>query len=116
MTNSVKPSTESLGWEKSFLWLAVAVACFHAAYASIRFPAVGLLIFSYALGLVRLTDQPTDRRAFYFGLAAGFLCCAPQLYFFWNIFGPAAVVLWLILAFWIGLFTIIVFGATKRWG
>lgn len=114
--NFQKPSAKTLGWGKSFLWLAVAVASFHGAYASIRFPAAGLLIFGYALGLVQLTDQPTVRRAFYFGLATGFFCYAPQLYFFWNILGPGAIVLWLVLAFWIGLFTAIVCGCIRRWG
>lgn len=114
--NIQKPSANPCGWGKSFLWLTLAVACFHAVYTSIYFPAAGLLIFGYAYGLVRLTDQPTVRRAFYFGLAAGFLCYAPQLYFFWNIFGPAAIVLWLVLAFWIGLFAAIVCGSIRRWG
>ena len=116
MATPIKPTTESLGWKKSFLWLALAVACFHAAYTSIHFPAAGLLIFGYAYGLVRLTDQPNVRRAFYFGLATGFLCYAPQLYFFWRIFNVAAVVLWLVLAFWVGLFTAIVCGTIRRWG
>jgi apolipoprotein N-acyltransferase len=104
------------GWGKSFLCLALAVACFHAAYASIKFPALGLFIFGYAYFLVRLTDQPTVRRAFYFGLTAGFLCAAPQLFFFWEIFGPAAIVLWLVFAFWIGLFAAISCGCIRRWG
>jgi apolipoprotein N-acyltransferase len=114
--NVLKPSANPSGWGKSFLWLALTVACFHAAYTSIHFPAAGLLIFGYAYGLVRLADQPTVRRAFYFGLATAFLCYAPQLFFFWTIFGPAAIVLWLVLAFWIGLFTAIVCGSTRRWG
>jgi apolipoprotein N-acyltransferase len=114
--NFQKPSAEPLGWRKSFLWLAVAAACFHAAYTSIHFPAAGLLIFGYAYGLVKLTEQPTVRRAFYFGLATGFLCCAPQLFFFWNIFSAAAIVLWLVLAFWVGLFAAIVCGSVRRWG
>jgi apolipoprotein N-acyltransferase len=114
--NLQNPSTESLGWKKSLLWLALAVACFHAAYTSIKHPAAGLLIFGYAFALVRLTDQPSVRRAFYFGLATGFLCYTPQLYFFWNIFGPGAIVLWLVLAFWIGLFAAIVCGSMRRWG
>ena len=112
----VEPAAESLGWRKSFLWLTLAVACFHAAYTSIQFPAAGLLIFGYAYGLVRLTDQPNVRRAFYFGLATGFLCYAPQLFFFWRIFSVAAMVLWLVLAFWIGLFAAIVCGSIRRWG
>jgi apolipoprotein N-acyltransferase len=103
-------------WGKSFLWSALAVACFNAAYTSIKFPVLGLFIFGYAYGLVQLTDQPTVRRAFYFGLATGFLCAASQLFFFWKIFGPAAIVLWLIFAFWIGLFTAISWGCIRRWG
>jgi apolipoprotein N-acyltransferase len=104
------------GWGKSFLWLALAVASFHLAYSSIKFPALGLFIIGYAYFLVRLTNQPTVRRAFYFGLATGFLCAAPQAFFFWGIFGPAAIVLWLVFAFWIGLFTAIVCGCLRRWG
>jgi apolipoprotein N-acyltransferase len=114
--NALQPSAHSPGWMKSLLWLAFAVACFHLAYASIHFPAAGLLIFGYAFFLVRLAGQPTVRRAFYFGLAAGYLCYAPQLFFFWRIFGPAAIVLWLVVAFWIGLFTGIVYGCIRRWG
>ncbi len=114
--NNQNSSVEPPGWKKSFLWLALAVACFHAAYTSIRFPAAGLLIFGYAFGLVKLTDQSSVRRAFCFGLAAGFLCYAPQLFFFWRIFNAAAIVLWLVLAFWVGLFAAIVCGCIRRWG
>lgn len=105
-----------LSWSQSLLYAALAVVCFHLAYTPISFPVCGLFIFGYAVGLVRLTGQPTVRRAFYFGLATGFMCVAPQLFFFWTIFGPAAIVLWLVLAFWIGLFTAIVCGCTRRWG
>ncbi|MEI6195185.1 MAG: nitrilase-related carbon-nitrogen hydrolase [Verrucomicrobiota bacterium] len=114
--NIPNPSAETLGWKKSFLWVALAAACFHGAYSSIQHPAAGLLIFGYAYGLVRLTSQPNVRRAFYLGLATGFLCYAPQLFFFWRIFGPAAAVLWLIVAFWIGLFAAIICGSIRRWG
>ena len=111
----VKPSAETLGWKKSFLWLVLAVVCFQAAYTSIHYPAAGLLIFGYVFGLVKLTDQPTVRRAFYFGLATGFFCYAPQLFFFWRIFNVASIVLWLVLAFWVGLFAAIVCGSIRRW-
>lgn len=114
--NIQKPSAEPRGWKKSLLWLALAVACFHVAYTSIHYPAAGLLIFGYALGLVKLTDQPNVRRAFYFGLATGFLCYAPQLFFFFRIFNVAAILLWLVLAFWVGLFAAIVCGCARRWG
>jgi apolipoprotein N-acyltransferase len=114
--NIQNPSANPYGWKKSFLWMALAMACFHAAYTSIKFPALGLFIFGYAYFLVRLTDQPTVKRAFYFGLAVGFLCAAPQTGFFWGIFKQAAIVLWLVFAFWIGLFTAIVCGCIRRWG
>jgi apolipoprotein N-acyltransferase len=114
--NIQNTSAEPLGWKRSWLWLALAVLCFHAAYTSIKHPAAGLFILGYALGLVKLTDQPNVRRAFYFGLATGFLCYAPQLFFFWRIFSVAAVVLWLVLAFWIGLFTATICGCIRRWG
>lgn len=117
MATLIKPTaTEPLGWKKSVLWLVLAVACFQAAYTSIHYPAAGLLIFGYAYGLVRLTDQPNVRRAFYFGLATGFLCYAPQLFFFLRIFNVAAVLLWLVLAFWIGLFTAIICACIRRYG
>jgi len=107
---------QPLDWKQSVLWLLLAVACFHAAYTSVQFPSAGLLIFGYALALVQLPRQASVRRAFYWGLATGFFCYAPQLYFFWRIFSVAAVVLWLILAFWIGLFTAMICGITRRWG
>ena len=112
-----KPLAIMLGWKKSFAWLALALICFQIAYcAFIRFPIVGLLIFGYAFGLIKLANQPSVRRAFYFGLATGFLCAAPQLFFFWKIFSVAAGVLWIVFAFWIALFTAIVCGCIRRWG
>jgi apolipoprotein N-acyltransferase len=111
-----KPSATPLGWGKSVLWLALAVACFNGAYSLIKYPVLGLLIVGYAYFLVRLTDQPTVRRAFYFGLVTGFLCAASQAFFFCEIFRSAAIVLWLVFAFWIGLFTAIVCGCIRRWG
>jgi apolipoprotein N-acyltransferase len=91
----------------------LAALCFQAAYVSIHFPAAGFLIFGYAFFLVRLTNQSTVRQAFYIGLATGFLCYAPQLFFFWHIFNLAAVVLWLILAAWLGLFAAICCGCLR---
>ena len=116
MTSLVANAVKPLDWKKSLLWMALAVACFHAPYTSLKYPAAGLMIFGYAFALVRLSDQSTVRRAFYFGLATGFFCYAPQLLFFWRIFNAAAVVLWLVLAFWIGLFAAIVCGSIRRWG
>ena len=105
-----------LTWKKSLFWLVLGAVCFNLAYAAIYLPVTGLLIFGYALALVRLTNQSTVRRAFYWGLATAYASYAPQLSFFWRIFGPAAPVLWLILACWIGLFTALICGAARRWG
>ena len=38
------------------------------------------------------------------GWALGLLIYGPQLMFFWTLFGGAAIALWLVLAFWLGLF------------
>lgn len=104
-----------LGWGKSLLWTLAAIVCFHLAYTPLQHPVFGIFIFGYALCLTQLTNQKTVRRAFYFGLVAGFLCIAPQLVCFWNIFSAAAIVLWLVLAFWIGLFAAIVCACIRRW-
>jgi apolipoprotein N-acyltransferase len=114
--NHEKTAAEPANWKSSLLWLALTVACFHGAYTSIQHPALGLLIFGYAYGLVKLTNQPNVRWAFYFGLATGFLCYAPQLWFFTRIFSVAAVLLWLVLAFWVGLFTAVACGCIRHWG
>ena len=106
----------ALTGKQSLFWLLLAVACFQAAYTCLRFPAAGLFIIGYAFALVRLTNQPTPRRAFYFGLAAGFFSYAPQFFFFWNIFQFAAIVLWIILAFWVALFALLANRCAYRWG
>jgi len=114
--NPLKGSQQPLSWGKSSLFAALAVVCFHVAYAPLQHPAFGWFIFGYAIFLVQLTNQKTVRRAFYFGLAVGFLCVAPQLNFFWKVFSAAAIALWLILAFWIGLFVAIACACIRRWG
>lgn len=83
------------------LWAAGAIVAFHLAYT---FTALASLMLVYLVCLFQLTRVNTVRQAFYLGLAIGFLCCAPQLTCFWKIFGPAAIALWLVLAFWIALF------------
>jgi apolipoprotein N-acyltransferase len=84
-------------------WTAFSVAAFQLA---VGIPAFGPLILGWLFGLLQLSRARTGRQAFYAGLAAGFLACAPQLGFFWGIFGPGAIVLWLVLASWIGLFAL----------
>ncbi len=85
----------------AILACALGAISFHIAYA---FPAWASLICIFAGCAICLSGLPTPRQAFYAGLALGLLSYAPQLAFFWTIFRGAAVVLWLVLAFWLGLF------------
>ena len=78
-----------------------AVLAFHLAYST---PRLSGLMVAYLFCLIQMAQAETWRRAFYPALAVGLLTAGPQLHFFWAIFGGGAVALWLILAFWIGLF------------
>jgi len=61
-------------------------------------------------------DGLTPRQSFYTGLALGLLIFPLRLAFFWRLFGPASVLLWLILSFWTGLFLLMVRqGLMIRW-
>ena len=93
-----------------------AGACFHLAYSSETFGVMRLLIVGWVVCLAQLSRLKTTRQSFYAGLLAGFICVAPQLTCFWKIFGAAAVVLWIILAFWIGAFTGITHALLERFG
>jgi apolipoprotein N-acyltransferase len=114
--NTPVPAAGTISWKKSLWFLALAVICFNLAYTSVKFPVLDLFIFAYAWFLIQLAHQPTVRRAFYFGLGVGFACAATQAFFFWNIFHAAAIILWLVFGFWIGLFTAISCGCILRWG
>jgi len=98
-------------------WIVVAVAAFHAAYASSK---ASFLIPLYLFALLQLARADRWRKAFYSGLAVGLLIAALRLQFLWRIFSGGAVVLWLVYAFWIGLFValarlcLVRFG--PRWG
>jgi apolipoprotein N-acyltransferase len=98
-----------------FLWVAVAVGAFHAAYAS----AFGsFLIVLYLFALVQLARGERWREAFYPGLAVGLLIAAVRLAFFWRIFSGAALALWTVYALWIGLFVALARLCLRRahWG
>ncbi|PWU12222.1 MAG: hypothetical protein C5B50_21840 [Verrucomicrobia bacterium] len=83
-------------------WVLIAVASFYGAYCSAE---TSFLILLYLFALVQLATTDNWRKAFYGGFAAGFLIAASRLDFFWNIFSQGAVALWIVFAFWIGLFT-----------
>jgi apolipoprotein N-acyltransferase len=68
------------------------------------------------IGLVQLARLRTGRQRFYTALATAFACVAPQLGFFWNIFGAAAIALWLVLALWLAAFVVLTHLAIVRLG
>jgi apolipoprotein N-acyltransferase len=92
---------------------AGAILSFQLAYASVY---LSWLIVVYLLCLFQLARAATGRKAFYLGLAVGLLNAALQLRFFWTIFGPSAIALWLVLAFWIGLFVVLARLCLVRFG
>jgi apolipoprotein N-acyltransferase len=95
------PIQRDLSWREA-LWIALAgMVAFQLAYT---YASCSFLIAVYLWSLFQLTRLATSRHAFYFGLGVGFATCAPQAMFFWEIFGPAAIGLWCVLAFWIALF------------
>lgn len=105
-----------LNWWKAALLVLIAAACFHAAYTPAHPGPLALLIIGYVVCLVQLARLRTTRLAFYTGLLTGLACYAPQLAFFWGIFGPAAIPLWMVLAFWLALFVALAHVALARFG
>lgn len=93
--------------------LVIATAgFFNAAF----FTRWSFLIFGYVCCLLLLARLSRMRHAFYAGFAVGFLGFAPQLGFFWGVFGAFGAVLWAILAFWIGLFVALTHAGFRRFG
>jgi apolipoprotein N-acyltransferase len=89
---------------KSLFYACGAVAAFHLAYI---FEPLAFLVGASLFLFILFSRDVTRRRAFYGGIAIGMAMYGPQLYFFWGIFSVFAVVLWLILAFWVGVFMLI---------
>src|SRR6476619_6241091 len=104
---------ELLNWRGRLIWCGVATASFHLAYF---FPPFASLIAVYLFALWQLSRQRTRLQAMNTGWLLAFLVYAPHLSFFWTIFGPAAIALWLVLGFWLGLFLALVRFARERLG
>src|SRR5205823_5940675 len=104
---------ELLSLKQALPFAAGAVAALDVAYA---FPSLSFLVVVYLYCLFKLSALPTSRTAFYFGVAVGYLVYAPHLTFFWTIFGWPAVVLWGVLAFWLGLFVVLARLCRRRFG
>ncbi len=99
-----KAAIKPLGMLKALVYMLTAVAAFTLAYS---FNAASFLIVVYLYCLISLARVKTSRQAFYFGLGVGMLAYPIQATFFWNIFGPTAIALWFVLAFWLGLFVML---------
>lgn len=99
-------------WQVFLIGLAGA-GCMHLAYA---IPQLSFLLLGTFASFAALSLARSRRKAFYPVLLIGLAVYAPQLGFFWTIFGPAAVLLWLVLAFWLALFSVIAWRIRTRWG
>src|SRR5262245_27067656 len=99
-------------WLTSSAWALIAVACFQAAHIW----GVGWLTIAYGYALIELTRQPTWRRTFSSLLLVGIGFYGPQLSFFWGIFGGGAIALWLVLAFWVALFGVLLRQSREQFG
>lgn len=96
-----------------FAFGLLGAGCLHLAYA---FPQMSFLLFGSFASFVVLSLARSRRLAFYPALVIGLVVYAPPLQFFGTIFGPAAVLLWLVLAFWLALFAVIAWRIRTRWG
>ncbi len=94
-------------------WVVAGAAAFHVAY---EIPAAAGLMVVFLFGLLRLAEVRTSRQAMNIGWVLGLLIYGPQLAFFWTIFGPGAATLWLVLAFWLGLFLVTLRECHRRFG
>lgn len=91
----------------------LGAVCVHLAYA---FPKLSFLLLVSFGSFAALSLTRSRRLAFYPALLIGLAIYAPPLRFFWTIFGPAAVLLWLVLALWLALFSVIAWRIRTRWG
>lgn len=88
-----------------------------AILASLAFPPVGW----WPLALVAWVPlwfalrQVTPRQGFYLGCGHGLVLYATSLLWLWNIFGPVAMALWMILAGFSALAAALYAGAARRW-
>ncbi len=104
---------ERLGYSAFGFWTLAGSLTFHAAYA---LPQLAFLVVLYLFCVIQLGRAETWRGAFYSGLGMGLLAGAPRLGFFWTIFSGGALALWLVYAFWIGLFAALTRAAVRRMG
>lgn len=93
-------------------WILLAAALFHLAHET----PLAWAIAGVPWAMLPLSGAATARQAFRLGGLLGLLLVAPQLAFFWGIFGPAAVALWGVLAGWIAIFVVSLHGVRCQLG
>lgn len=98
---------------RAMLWLILGAGAFQLAYS---FNSCSFLIAIFIWSLFELTRLKSARHASYLGLLLGMLAYAPQMNFLWTIFGPAAIALWLVLAFWLRMFLVLGRACRNRFG
>src|SRR5688500_6532519 len=101
--HSDRAGAATITWKLSLFRTGVAAVAFQLAWT---FPALNALVLVYAWALMRISEAPTAPGSFRFGFLTGMLVFAPQLAWFWNIFGPAAICLWAVLSFFTGAFVL----------
>ncbi|HEX7862891.1 MAG TPA: nitrilase-related carbon-nitrogen hydrolase [Verrucomicrobiae bacterium] len=106
-----KPPQTSLG--SLFAWTFIAAFAFHLAWA---FPRLNALIFIYAYALLHLSPGPSARCSVRLGLLTGLLIFGPLLSWFWRIFGPTAIGLWLVLSFFTAAFVLLLHFWRRQFG
>ena len=98
------PSRVPRNFTQALSWMGIAICAFGLAHS---FQYAVPLLLCYLVALYQLSRLGSSRLSFYAGFLVGTVSYAMHLTFFWNIFGPAAILLWMILGFWIGLFVLI---------
>jgi apolipoprotein N-acyltransferase len=101
---NLRAETSQLRVREAVFWTLVAAAAFHFAYFS---ATTTLLIVLYPFALLQLASAESWRKAFYAGLMVGLIIAVGRLDFFWRIFSAGSVALWIVYAFWIGLFAVV---------
>lgn len=111
---------------ESLLLAFASLLSFHAAFLGAKkFPPAGWLVLGYLGALWMLRRQTTPRRAFWWGTVVGLGIFVPQTAFLGTIFSVPvagfqlpvmAVVLWLLVALWHGVFLLLVRSVELRAG
>ncbi|WP_035605003.1 nitrilase-related carbon-nitrogen hydrolase [Haloferula sp. BvORR071] len=101
-------------WQEWTLEIVLSVGLFQAG---LSFPQLsGWLVLLSLVFLLRLRRAATMRRAFYGGLLVGLGIVAPQLTFFFHVFGSLAFALWFALAVWVAAFVALGKAVEQRFG